>query len=358
MNIADNIRMEGYLEGNDELEKVVVKYISETFFDIVQNGIYDDSKYNPEYLPIFDELEKIEYVIGFQPQVQAWENGSGNIIGINLFNMVILAKICEFRNVVKLITSNNAMSYEKLMEIFAFERHTKDNVQELIEILNLFEQYDIKSKNGKVQIKWDARYLLASDEAYKYSLIVMKLIYHHEMAHWHFSKFNNEAKWDFILMAKKELQNFIEEYRALPEIYNILLSYFSIDKQFMEGINPFSWEEEIAVDAMSFTSMYNLCKTQIERRDVCISFGLYYALLRMQELYNNPSGTLKVTYTHPPIQIREAVVERLFAKQKGVDLDYFRTRIGSSWYIIHTYYGIAIDNYIEGREKDGQVGNN
>ena len=91
---------------------------------------------------------------------------------------------------------------------------------------------------------------------------------------------------------------------------------------------------------MSCSAVYDKCKTTDEKRDVFISICLYFALLKLQELYYFHGSLL--SKDHPPAFIRECVVMQSLAQKNHVNLPTFIATIGGAWFITKSYFDIAL----------------
>lgn len=177
--------------------------------------------------------------------------------------------------------------------------------------------------------------IFGSNESINYSYILLNLVYQHKMTHWHLGKFNDETRMQYIGRACQELMGYLESFKDNADVYDSLHS-------FLNGEVQLRWGEEIAAAIMSYINVMSLCSSPAEIKNTCVSIALYYALLRLQEFHQTGSSSVILSDTHPPVYIREKVVERLAAKEYGNDLTTFEATNGGVWFIVQTYFNIVL----------------
>ncbi len=130
MKKMEQITLNGYIDGDNSR---FIKSTKEIIYDIIDNRAYKDSKYKTEFLPISNEMDKIKYVIGMEPQLQAWSNSATNVIGINLFTMAVFSNLSLFKEVFKFLDSSNSIGLDRLKEFFEMaSRSSEDTVNKLL----------------------------------------------------------------------------------------------------------------------------------------------------------------------------------------------------------------------------------
>ncbi|MDF2926530.1 MAG: hypothetical protein K0R57_5444 [Paenibacillaceae bacterium] len=336
--IADHIKCEGYFSHDDDENNYMKQKIIDIFAGIFnEHGTYVDSKYEASYLPIKNEIKKMEYIIGFHPEIRAWEHSSTNTIFINIYILASLSILSTFRDLINILRSNDSIDLEIVMKYFTDEHLSKEGIREIDQILQKWRQYSVQKNRKGITLIWSSN-LFDADGDFPYTLTTAKLIFHHEMAHWHLSKFNKETRDFFIGNARNELLVYIDSLRTSnEELYHMLKMYLSDDILV-------KWAEEIAADMMSFHSLFNRCATTAERRDVFISIGLFYSLMKMQELHFNKK-TITLSDSHPPVLIRERAVRQIFAGSYEMTEEEFNFRMAGAWFFYSTYVDIIVDDY-------------
>lgn len=335
MKKMDQITFAGYLDSDDN---DFIQGCKEVFYNIIDNRTYKDSKYKPEFLPISDEMDKIKYVIGAKPQLQAWSDASANVIGINLFTLAVFSNLSLFKEVFQVLDASNSIEIDRLKAFLdTAGSKSEETMNELRNLYGLFDKYSIKKTGNGYQMLWNIG-LFGSGENMEYVDTLLQLVYQHEMAHWHLGKFNDETRMQYIGRALKELMDYLEAYKDNPDVYDSLHT-------FLDGEVPYRWAEEIAADIMSYINVMSLCTSPAERKNTCVSIAIYYAIMRLQEFHNHGSASIVLSDTHPPVYIRERVVECLAAKEYHNDLISFEATNGGAWFIVQSFFNGVLENW-------------
>lgn len=334
MKEMDQITFAGYLDSDDN---DLIQGFKEVLYNIIDNRTYKDSKYKPEFLPISDEMDKIKYVIGTEPQLQAWSDASANVIGINLFTLAVFSNLSLFREVFKVLDASNSIEIDRLKAFFdTVGSKSEETMNELLNLYGLFEKFSIQKSGNGYQMIWNLG-LFGSGENIEYAYTLLQLVYQHEMAHWHLGKFNDETRMQYIGRALKELMDYLETYKDNPDVYDSLHA-------FLDGEVQYRWAEEIAADIMSYINVMSKCTSPADRKNTCVSIAIYYALMRLQEFHYNGSASIVLSDTHPPVYIRERVVERLAAKEYNNDITSFEATNGGAWFIVQSFFNRVLEN--------------
>lgn len=336
--ISDHIIFEGYFDGDEHENNHLKQLLIETFSDIFKEcGYFNDLRYKKEYLPIEDALKKLTYIIGFQPQVDAWENNFNNEICINLYLLVSLSMLSTFRDIINFLRSNQSISFERCKQYYTEEHLSEKGKVELTQMFEKWNQYSILNECNKIRIIWSLELFNKESESL-FITLASKIIFHHEMMHWHLYRFKEDVKDYYIKCASQELIDYISTFSTSNKyLYECLQNYLTNDILAL-------WAEEITADVMSTSSLLNSCNTESETRDIYISLGLFYSLLKVQELYNS-KNRIVISYSHPPAYIREQVTKQLLAKTHGYSTDYFDFKIAGSWTLYRTIIDIIIEDY-------------
>lgn len=334
----DHIHFEGYItntvnkEGQnaaDHLSKVLI-------YNMGNIGTYSEERYEAKYLPISDQLDKLHFVISAYPAVRANVSLSDNTVRISLYILALFNSLGTFRELIDIFKSNYRMNFDEISGYFSDTQKSAEAVREMDQLVRRWNSYSFFMEDGAVKSKWNFKEAIDIDSDYIYSLNGIKLILHHELAHWHLFRFNEKSKNLFIGSAATEMLDYVKtKYPNDIGLANHLTEHMVLE-----------WAEEIAADTMSISSVLNYCTTQVEMRDVFIAIGLFYSLLDVQE-YLTDGNKLG---SHPPVTLRESVVVQLLAKARDMSAAEFIAYMAGTWYVYRTVFGIVIENYDKYRE--------
>ncbi|MCL2703339.1 MAG: hypothetical protein FWE91_07025 [Defluviitaleaceae bacterium] len=336
--VKERIQLEGYFASHitndfNKPAQLLLDIFAKIFVEL---GEYKPEKYDPRYLPIENHLDKIMFMIGFEPKVEAQFDFSSKTVKISLFILSIFTSLSVFEGLIDILVNNNSMQLDAVLDLFTQKHVTEQSAAEIDKMFEKWKQYSIQLKEeNKLTMTWDLS-IVNDTEHSSIVFTAIRLIFHHEMAHWHLSRFNEKTRMFYFRLAKNALLNYIQS-EEMP-IRNDM-------KGFLTEEVIACWVEEIAADTMSLASLTNRHKHSAAwRRDVYIAIGLYYALLRTQEAYVGKGGIL-LSKTHPPVSIREEIVLRLLAQSVNMSVSEFIATQAGAWFVYSKCVGIALDNH-------------
>ncbi len=313
------------------------EFFSEMIAEIINESLFlfDDDYYMASIDAIKYDIMNIEYCIDLLPFVNASVDIYQNWIIFNLFTMVAANNMTIITGLLDLLSrSTNDSGSEIILEALKWA-NSYDNMRM---IDNYIRDYSAKKEilfdeGEKLYAKWNPNvFQVEKYSGYTYS--ILKLIFLHELGHWHYARFKKNMKQAYGKQA-----------------YDILKKYYS--KEYISANQKIfgAWIEEIIAD---YIALLVFTKNNRHQRDnkqctkeCYIAIGLFYGLIAMEEL---GSGLYKkISNNHPPLEIRQDVAQNLYAnffsEILGIPYETFIENEIQEWHVIQLYFSKIIDEY-------------
>lgn len=318
----------------DQQQKKIFK---EIISDLIANSLFcfADDYYEASPLAVEDDLLEIKYCIDMFPAVNASVDIYHNWIILNLYTLFAANNMTLITDVLDLLNSSEMKVTEIIRK--ASEWIQSDTNANLIS--RYIKNFGAKKKiipvniDNRIYATWGQDLFINSKYA-GYSFAVLWLIILHELGHWQYARFKTEWK---IAYQKQALDVLTKQY----------------SKDFIESnvCRLDVWLEEIIADyiAILYFTKFNRQNSDIKQctKECYIAIGLFYGLLLMEELGQDLYN--KISNTHPPVSIRQNVVQSLYANFFSeilkIPFAHFNEYEINEWRIIQTYFSELIDKY-------------
>ncbi len=320
------------------ISEMIAQIISESLF------LFDDDYYVASIDAVQYDLINIEYCIDLFPSVNASVEIYHNWIILQLFTMIAANNMTIITGLLDLLSqSTNNTSTEIIPKALKWA-NSNNNMRMIDEYIRDFsaKKEIIYEKNGKkLYAKWNVNIFRAQKYS-GYTFDILKLVFLHELGHWQYARF---TKW------MKQAYD--------KQAYDILQKYYTKD-YIADNQKIFdAWVEEIIADYIALLVFTKNSRHQSDSgnkqctKDCYIAIGLFYGLIAMEEL--GAGLYKKISYTHPPVKIRQKVAQNLYANFfsdfLGIPYEIFIENEIQEWHVIQLYFSMIIDEYW--RKKNG-----
>jgi len=322
-NILDHIRIEGgRITTNSEDPNVGYDIVTELFARLFDFSFsYSDNQYRKEFLPISEHLEKIDYIVGVKPIANAYCNSYKNEVKIELFTISTFCQLSSIMDIVEKMQyygqNNNEIPITTLKDIWDDKQVHIKGAEELKSLFNRW---------ADVSNRWDLFDLFSPEIIQDTTITALRILFCHEMSHWHFSKFTDQTQELMLGITKNGIINTIS---SLKEDGN--------KKQIENFLNDDilkNWAEEVTADLMALISL----KNTVDPNDFFIPTALYFSLLGALEVFEHGYTGLILSTTHPPAYLRDIIVFNLFAESLGIPSVEFTCTLGGPWFLFDYFF--------------------
>ncbi|RZT02103.1 hypothetical protein [Cuneatibacter caecimuris] len=350
-NIMKHIHFVGQFCSDDEEFTEQCIHTLKSFFAGIfcEQGSYPEECYKEEFLPVQKELEKITYNIRLEPHNQAYVSLDKDTVNLSLYTQFIFWELASFRNIANKLSKRDVMRPDEIAQSILAECNSDEPGKELKKLLDKWIKYECEVREGGIRLSWVPPFELFGSDNYNYAKNGLKLIFHHEMSHWHLSRIKDTEKQRLFGHAEEELREYLEKEKGDPRMA-ALKKLLARKKGVIK-----SWVEEIAADYLSCMAVLKGCSKAGEMKQVFIACGLYFALLKAEEYRIHPDKFWM--NTHPPAMIREDISMRMIAKTYQYSIEEFFVFMGSAWILISMYFTIAFTKLTGGKTDVGILKN-
>lgn len=341
-HLADHVIFCGELrcitsEGEEDGWAEKIKHLFLWAFSQVfaEGGAFPRHYYRPEYWPILKEREKLTFKIINEPANTAWYDLSDDTICISLYLLGTFSALYAYQDLAPKTLNAEFMIVDRFLNFLKDESARQARASELERII--FHDPIVSCTRGEKQTKisWSHGELLQN---FRDDQILngLRLIFQHEMAHWHMQKFCDETK--------KALEE---------EVRSCMMSCISSDYRQDDIVeyldqNPWvieRWTSEISADYLSCIVNLERAKKNGLLKNMFIAIGMYFAVLKMEEV--KQYRFLHLRESHPPAVFRELVVMHLLAHNYGMSFDDFIEKMAMSWMLISVVLEQACTDVLE-----------
>ena len=110
------------------------------------------------------------------------------------------------------------MRPDEIAQSILAECNSDEPGKELKKLLDKWIKYECEVREGGIRLSWVPPFELFGSDNYNYAKNGLKLIFHHEMSHWHLSRIKDTEKQRLFGHAEEELREYLEKEKGDPRM--------------------------------------------------------------------------------------------------------------------------------------------